>query len=51
VFVTVDRDRHVCRLVRVNADDHRHGVLLVDACDATTGTPDEGVARLFRATP
>src|SRR3954464_13966370 len=42
MFVTVDRDRHVRQLVWNHPDDHRHEVLLVNAWNVTTGTPDEG---------
>jgi hypothetical protein len=39
------------RLVRVNPDDRRHGSPPTQRVNATTGTPDESAARLFRATP
>jgi hypothetical protein len=39
------------RLMRVNPDDRRHESPPRQRVNATTGTPDEGAARLFRATP
>jgi len=52
LFVAVDRDSRMCRLVRVDPDDHRHGSPSSwTRVSVTTGTPDAGAARLFRATP
>jgi hypothetical protein len=51
-LVAVDRHRRLRRRVRVDTDDHRHRrPSSWTRVSVTTDTPDEGAARLFRATP
>jgi hypothetical protein len=52
-FVAVDHDRGMRPLVRVDADDDAHVILLIAFIETAVGTPDYGRVRshLFRATP